>query len=447
MENHVQHSVSLPVPAPALGNLPYGISIPAGREIILVGAACAPTPSYATFSQAASLGPARVKSADDCRFSAVHRRGGGRELPMSLLQVIDDTPGYLKATFQGKAGSGKSRTATELGCFTRNFFHSTKPIAFFDTEKGSDYLQPLIEERTGMKPVRVKSRAFSDLMQVVKECLEGASDVLVVDSITHVWRELQESYLASLNRNSKYPKKRMDIQDIMRVKQLWQPWADLFMNANMHILVCGREGAEYGTQEDEETGKRELVQVGQKMKVEGEFAYEGSLMVAMEAMQHPTKIIKRKRGLQTFTERESRNIVNLATVIKDRFDVINGKTFEMPGGEEFLPYLERLRPGADKPVDTALNTQKNMGDAINAYDQEKRERAILCEEIEAALVSAWPGQSAEAKKMKVETVQAAFHTGSWTRVQNLPSPQLRTGLDVIRTKIDEWKRLQETHAA
>src|SRR4029079_420550 len=132
---------------------------------------------------------------------------------------------------------------------------------------------------------------------------------------------------------------------------------------------------------------------------------------------------------------------------KDRFDVINGRTFEMPGGEEFLPYLEQLRPGTDRPVDTALNTFGKIGDAGNAHDQEKAERAILCEEIEAALVSAWPGQSAEAKKLKVETVQQAFGTGSWTKVQNLPSNQLRAGLDLVLAQINEWKTLQETQAA
>jgi hypothetical protein len=361
---------------------------------------------------------------------------------MGLLRVIDDQPSYLKATFQGKAGSGKSRTATELACFTRRFFKSTKPIAFFDTEKGSDYLQELIQTRTGQKPVRVKSRAFTDLMQVVNECLDGASDVLVVDSVTHIWRELQESYMANVNRNAKWPKKRMDIQDIMRVKQLWQPWADAFINADLHIIVCGREGAEYGTQEDEETGKKEMVQVGQKMKVEGEFAYEGSLMVAMEAYQNPTKMVKRKRGNQTVTEREARNIINVATVIKDRFDVINGRTFDMPTGEEFLPYLERLIPGAEKPMPTDLRSCDTMNEGPGGYEREKRERAILCEEVEAALTSAWPGQGAEMKKLKAETVQTAFGTGSWTKVQTMPPAQLRAGLEVVREKIRQWQATQ-----
>lgn len=366
---------------------------------------------------------------------------------MGLLRVIDDTPGYLKATFQGKAGSGKSRTATELAITTRAFFKSSKPIAFFDTEKGSDYLAPLITERTGQKPLRVKSRAFSDLMQVVRECLDGASDVLVVDSITHCWRELQESYMASVNKNAKWPKKRMDIQDIMRVKQLWQPWADVFVNADMHIIVCGREGAEYGTQEDEETGKREMVQVGQKMKVEGEFAYEGSLMVAMEAYQNPAKLMKRKQGHAVVTERQARNVVNVATVIKDRFDVINGETFEMPTGEAFLPYLERLKPGGDTPVSTDLRTSETLNEGPTAFEREKKERAILCDEIEAELVSAWPGQSAEAKKMKVDTIKSALGTGSWNAVQTMPVSKLRPGLERVREKVNEWKQQLEASTA
>src|SRR4051812_45755831 len=83
-------------------------------------------------------------------------------LQMGLLQVIEDAPGYLKATFQGPQGSGKTRTAVELATKTHEFFRSTKPIAFYDTESGSDYIADLIAERTGKKPLRVKTRAFSD---------------------------------------------------------------------------------------------------------------------------------------------------------------------------------------------------------------------------------------------------------------------------------------------
>ena len=95
---------------------------------------------------------------------------------MGLLQVIDDAPGYVKASFQGPQGSGKSRTAVELAITVHKLFKSTKPVAFFDTEGGSDYLRKKIEKDTGLKPIRVKTRSFSQLLEAAKECRNGASD-------------------------------------------------------------------------------------------------------------------------------------------------------------------------------------------------------------------------------------------------------------------------------
>ena len=73
--------------------------------------------------------------------------------------------------------------------------------------------------------------------------------------------------------------RRMDIGEAaycvrMIVEQLWACWPDAFLNTPLHTIVCGREGSEWGNQENEETGKMELVQVGKKMKVEAEFGYE-----------------------------------------------------------------------------------------------------------------------------------------------------------------------------
>jgi pantothenate kinase-related protein Tda10 len=77
---------------------------------------------------------------------------------MPLLRVIDDAPGFAKVTLQGPQGSGKSRTGAEIACTIHKLFESTKPVAFYDTESGSDYLAELFTERTGLKPLRVKTR-------------------------------------------------------------------------------------------------------------------------------------------------------------------------------------------------------------------------------------------------------------------------------------------------
>lgn len=333
---------------------------------------------------------------------------------MSLLTVIEDAPGYVKASFQGPQGSGKTRTAVELACTTHKVFESKKPIAFFDTESGSDYLVDLIEERTGMKPLRIKTRAFSQLLGAVKECQAGASDVLIVDSITHIWREIQSSYMKRINENLRFAKTRMDIQDIMQIKKLWEPWPDEFLNSPVHIIICGREGNEWGHEEDEDTGKRNLVAVGKKMKVEGEFGYEASLMVSMHAEQVARATVRsKKKGV----EKRPSTIINVATILKDRFDVMNGQMIEMPTGEDFMPFISKLRPANHHAVDVRDHTQSTLPETDGGYMRAKTDRQILVEKVQAELVLLYPGQTVPEKKKKVEALKNFFGTPSWTEVE------------------------------
>lgn len=334
---------------------------------------------------------------------------------MGLLKVIEDAPGYVKASFQGPQGSGKSRTAVELACTVHKLFGSKKPVAFYDTEGGSDYLKNLIKERTGMEPLRVKTRAFSQLLEVAKECRQGAADILIVDSITHVWREIQNSYMERINEHLRFPKTRMDIQDIMAIKSQWSPWPDEFLNSPLHIIICGREGNEWGHEEDEESGKRQLVAVGKKMKVEGEFGYEASLMVSMHAEQVAAAIIRNSKK-KTVTKRPS-TIVNVATILKDRYDVMNGQMIEMPTGEDFMPFLERLNPALHREVDTQNHSAASMPESDGGYLREKTDRAILVEKIQAEIAGLHPGQTVEDKQGRQKLMKQFFNTQSWTEIE------------------------------
>lgn len=362
---------------------------------------------------------------------------------MGLLQVIEDAPGFVKASFQGPQGSGKSRTAVELACTTHKVFGSKKPIAFFDTEGGSDYLAQLIEERTGFKPVRVKTRAFSQLLEVAKECRQGAADILIVDSITHVWREIQASYMARINEGRRYEKTRMDIQDIMAIKTQWAPWPDEFLNSPIHIIICGREGNEWGHEEDEESGKRQLVAVGKKMKVEGEFGYEASLMVSMHAEQVAPATIRKKNKT---TEKRPSTIINVATILKDRYDLMNGQMIEMPTGEDFMPFLERLNPQLHHEVDTQNHSVSSMPESDGGYNREKTDRQILVEKIQAEIATLYGGQTAEHKNARIELMKKYFGTNSWTEIEKRISLQ-RLGEGLAQLQALVLERLHSSEAA
>lgn len=342
---------------------------------------------------------------------------------MSLLKPLGEGIGYLKAGFLGFPKSGKTYTAVDLAIGARVMLGLKGPVVCFDTEGGSEYIAPRVLQATGQPLVGLKSRSFSDLVAAAHEAeaLDGA--VLIVDSITHVWRELCDAYLKRVNdvRVSKGQSKRtrMEFQDWAHVKGQWNAqWTDFYLNSRLHIIICGRAGYEYDY-EDREDGGKDLVKTGVKMKTEGEFGFEPSLLVQME------RVPVLDKGSMTLTHR--------ATILGDRFDVIDAQTCDNPSFAFFAPHVALLKPGAHTPIDMAVKSDAGVtDDGDTAWHKERRTRTILCEEIQGELTNKWPGQTAAEKKAKTDLLFQVFDTRSWTAVEGTESVTLRNGLRTIR---------------
>lgn len=332
---------------------------------------------------------------------------------MSLLRSLDDAPAYLKAGFLGFQKSGKTYTAAELAIGTRAFFKLDGPIAFFDTEGGSAYLRDKVKAATGKSLVGLRSRSFDDLMLIGHDCVKDKVSVLLVDSVTHVWADVCESYLDQLNklRRSKgwSAQKKLEFQDWSAVKRKWGEWTDFYLNAPLHIIICGRAGHMYDMEKNEETGKRELVKTGTKMKAEGEFGFEPSLLVEMEAI--------------ALTAGDKAK-VHRATVLGDRFSVIDGKTQDDPTFAFFEPFVRRLVPGSDTSIDTRLKTDMGIEDDGAEY---RRRKTIILEKIEEEFVRKWPGQTKDEKSAKAAALEKVFGTRSWTEVTGFRMERLTQG--------------------
>lgn len=356
---------------------------------------------------------------------------------MSLLRPADKAPGYLKVGMLGLAGSGKTYTAVQLAIGTRKHFKLHGPIAFFDTEKGSDYASSTVEEATGQPLLVVKSRSLDDLKATVRECVASGVSVLIVDSVTHVWREVCDSFLAKLNEvrraNRRPVSDKLEFQHWSAIKapDMWGGWTDLLLNSPLHIIVCGRLGYEYEYEENA-AGKKELVKTGVKMKAEGEFGYEPSLVVEMSAEQ------VMKNG-------EVERIVHTALVLKDRtMDPalnIAGKECENPTFEFFAPHVRGLNPSAHVPIDTSRTTEVRIDEeGSGEWAREKRGREIACEEIAAALAMAdMAGTSADATKRRTALLVEVFGTASKTAMENTKADVLREGLAKLRVRLSEIK--------
>lgn len=326
---------------------------------------------------------------------------------------------YVKAGFLGFNKSGKTHTSMELAIGIREYFKLDGPIAMYDTEKGSEYWSERIKARTGKELQVVKSRSLVDLIDTTKECVKERVSVLVADSMTHVWREVCDAYLSELRTAAR--KKgwrepdRLEFQDWGRIKSKWALWPDLYLNAPLHIIVCGRAGYEYDFEEDDR-GKQQLVKTGIKMKTEGEFGFEPSLLVEMS---------------REWVELEQREMVARATVIGDRFDLLNGKTCDNPTFDFFKPFVEMLSPAEHTTIDTSLKTSFGLDETkSDDWQRERARREILSEKIAAAFIQAGlDGKSADDKKAKIGLLSKYFGSTSWKEIsERTASSALESGL-------------------
>lgn len=337
----------------------------------------------------------------------------------NLFSASTNSQAYLKAGFMGFAGDGKTFTATALAIGLvelmreRGLEAGNLPAFFLDTETGSDWVKPQFEA-ANIELFTAKTRSFIDLKDSIREAEEGAS-VLLIDSISHFWRDLTESYAERKNRTMG-----LQFQDWAWLKKEWGHFTDLFVNSKCHIIMCGRAGYEYDFFE-QDGGKKELQKTGIKMKAEGETGYEPSILVLMA----------KKRDMETG------KVWREGSIIKDRANLIDGKTFVNPTFEHFRPHIEFLNLGGEHVgVDTTRNSQslvRTDGKPQWQYDKEQKEIAL--DEVAELLRKHHGGQSKQEKDVRSDKLEQAFGTRSWKRVETLPRDKIEAGRNML------WKEL------
>lgn len=331
----------------------------------------------------------------------------------NFFASIGNTKPYFKAAFEGFAGSGKTYTTAQIAIGLYKRIGSKKPVVIFDTEKAAKFLKPIFAKE-GIEVLVRESRSLADLKETMSRMRQGAADILIIDSISHVWEDFLKAYAEKVRRT------RLEFQDWGVIKPTWKSeFSDPFVRDPYHIIMTGRAGYEYENEINKETGKREIYKSGVKMKVEGETAYEPDLLVLMERMQ------EMEGG-------SIKKVIRQGIVIKDRSTVIDGKVFENPGYKDFAPAIdvmlespEALQTAAERDAGQLFRTEEEK------YEWKQMKKRWL-EEIENYLVSVWPGQAAEQKKLKIDAVKYAFNTMSWTVVESLRPEELEAGFAKVQ---------------
>lgn len=335
---------------------------------------------------------------------------------MSLLKPSTLKQSFLKMGIYGNAKAGKTYTASLIAIGLHKKIHSKKPVAFYDSETGSEYVLPTLFKPAGIDMISVKSRSFADLREVLKECEQGAAEILIIDSITACWLEIQKAY--KQQKKLSY----IQLQDWAAIKEEWAQMTTEYLNSPLHIIVCGR-AQDIWTETTDQQGRKEKSVTGTKMHVEKGLAYEPSLLVELEKEINPTT------GFLT----------TRAWIIGDRFDKIDGKCFDNPTFETFLPHIEQLNLGGKHEGVDVSRTSDNLfsSDDGQALSEIRRKQAIYTEQIEGVLTAAYPGRSSEETKKKLELLNLAFNSYSWQDIQNRPVNVLMAGLEIIKKKLTQ----------
>ena len=315
----------------------------------------------------------------------------------NFFMTVANTKPYFKAAFEGFAGSGKTYTSALVAIGLHQKIKSKKPVVMFDSEKASKFLKRVFNE-AGIELLVKESRTLADLkesMRILRE--EQLSDILIIDSISHVWEDTVQSYKRKVNRSH------LQFQDWGILKPMWKAeFSDPLVRDPYHIIMCGRAGYEYENEINADTGKREIYKSGVKMKVEGETAYEPDILVLMERFE---EILGRDK-----------KVYRQATIVKDRSTQIDGMTFINPDFTNFEPAINDMLAN---PVKREMNERDSAG--LFKTEEDKREyirnKEITLEKIANELFKAWPSSGASDKKQRIEMSEVVFGTNSWEEIK------------------------------
>ena len=317
-----------------------------------------------------------------------------------------------------------------LGCYQKFNIPKDKPLLFVDNEKGSRFLIPLFKEKLPDLKVLVKeTRQLADILSAFDYLENGEIGFVFIDSLSKVWYKFIDQYMEKFGQKDGQNKKQfMTLQDWGKVIPNWQKkFADRLVNLDGNIVFTGRGGNEYEYKEVDEGGeiKKQFVKSGVKMKMAAETPYEPDLNVWMDRCEE----IGENGKLKVWRE---------AIVLKDRANLIDGRTFKNPTFKDFEPVVDYL---LSVPVGEVSqeSSQENMAPSESHEWKDERDNvAIELESITNCFIAQKFGTSKEEKALKLKILKKFFGTSTWAEIEKMPYKQLREGRMAIEQLFDDW---------
>lgn len=343
-----------------------------------------------------------------------------------MFKKLENNRPFLKMALEGFAGDGKTFTGVEIAIGVHKLIKSNKPIAMFDTERALKALKWRFDEAGIEAMIEDEERSLQSLHNAIKWCEDGNADILLIDSITHVWEEFLRAYMNRPGKDGRPLKRnRLEFQDWGVLKPQWKElFSTPFVMAKCHIIFTGRAGYEYSDERNEETGKREIFKSGIKMKAETETAFEPDILVLMQKVQELLG--------------DEKKIWREAMVVKDRTTQIDGKTFKNPTFEDFYPAIKVLLDGTLREMHGA-QIPDTFSEFESKYSEIGKEREVIVAEIEGCFELMGLGTGADDKQKKVWILDQVYGVKSIEGLSKKNNTTLRNGLHVVKEFAEKYK--------
>ena len=270
----------------------------------------------------------------------------------------------LKIGMYGPPGSGKTFTSLLIAEGLAKL--SGKRTAYVDTEHGTDFYCQDVPTRKAHPAAfdfdAIYTRSLTEVIQAVKGLDTKDYGVVIIDSVTHLWEAARAAYDGRQTKIGTIP-----MQAWGKIKKPYKDLMSYLLSSPMHIVICGRQGVDYET--DEETD--ELKAVGVKMKAEGETPYEPHILLRMEA-------IKPKKT------NEIAQIIAYAE--KDRTGVLAGRSFINPTFDSLCTPLLGLLGDKQAKMPTDDEAASVDAEALSKQEKEREtQSANLLRELSAKI--------------------------------------------------------------
>lgn len=259
----------------------------------------------------------------------------------------------LKMGVYGPPGSGKTFTSLLLAEGLAGI--TGKRVAYVDTERGTDFYCKAVPSRSVHPEAfdfdALYTRSLIEVLTAVRGLKPEEYGVVVLDSVTHLWEAAIAAYGGNQTRAGTIP-----MHAWGKIKKPYKDLMSTLLSSPLHVIICGRQGTEYAT--DEETD--ELKAVGVKMKAEGETPYEPHILIRMEAIKP-----KKTNELATI----------VAYAEKDRTGVLAGRSFINPNFDTLCKPLLGLLGGTQAHMQTADEASVADAEAIAKADSEREKKS------------------------------------------------------------------------